>query len=340
MQLKKNQQLIMAKPLLFLTGLLCIILCSCHNNGSETTTALLKQPPYNKLTDSIKNDPANMDLYYKRGALLFQNNQLNAAEQDLKKAWNTAPKEAYAVRLSDILAKKNLDSAITFLQQALIILPQSVALQVSLAKQFHNHKENDKALTLCRQIVSKYPNQIDALELEAQILVEQNKQNEAIIILEKAYSYAPFDIDLCNNLAFIYAQNKNPKALVLADSLLNMDSAKTHAEPYYFKALYYENTGSLTTAKQYLNLAIQHDYYFLDAYMEKGQILYNQKNYDGALKTFSLAATVSPTFADAYYWMGRCQQATNHYAEAKQNYLQAYGLDPSLKDAKEAADKL
>ncbi|MFN2439468.1 MAG: tetratricopeptide repeat protein [Chitinophagaceae bacterium] len=89
-----------------------------------------------------------------------------------------------------------------------------------------------------------------------------------------------------------------------------------------------------------MNEAIRQDYYFLDAYMEKGQILYNQKNYTEARKTFQLAATVSPTFADAYYWLGKSDEALGDKNEAKLNYQRAYGLDKSLTEAKAAADKL
>ncbi|MDP9230026.1 MAG: tetratricopeptide repeat protein, partial [Bacteroidota bacterium] len=87
-------------------------------------------------------------------------------------------------------------------------------------------------------------------------------------------------------------------------------------------------------------LAIQHDYNFLDAHLDKGTIFYDEKKYNEALKTFQLVATISPTNADAYFWMAKCQEALNQKEEAKLNYQRAYGLDKSLTEAKEAADKL
>ena len=90
----------------------------------------------------------------------------------------------------------------------------------------------------------------------------------------------------------------------------------------------------------FFNQAIQHDYYFLDAYMEKGSLFYNAKNYEEALETFELAAKVSPTFAEAYYWMGKTKEALGQKEEAKLDYQRAYGLDKTLTEAKQAADKL
>lgn len=327
----------MCKPFI-LFAFLTILFIACTNN--DTNDAFLQQPPFKPLTDSIQQQPDNASLYYKRGVLLYENNQLNYAEQDTRKAWDLEHNETYALGVAQVLAKKNTDSAIAFLQQSVQTLPNSIALKISLAKQLHEKGANDQALATCRQIIQQFPNQIDALLLQAQILKSQNKNEDALATLEKAYTYAPFDVELSYNLAFEYAQRKNAKAIALADSLLKMDSSGTHGEPYYFKGLYYENTGNMSLALQYLNEAIQHDYYFLDAYMEKGQILYNQKKYEAALKTFQLASTVSPTFADAYYWTGKSQEAMGDKTNAKLNYQRAYGLDKTLTEAKQAADKL
>jgi hypothetical protein len=38
--------------------------------------------------------------------------------------------------------------------------------------------------------------------------------------------------------------------------------------------------------------------------------------------------------------MGKAQQALGNNSEAKLNYLRAYGLDKTLSEAKEAAEKL
>jgi len=88
------------------------------------------------------------------------------------------------------------------------------------------------------------------------------------------------------------------------------------------------------------NDAIQHDYYFLNAYIEKGKVLFDEKKYTDAMKVFQLANTISATFPDAYYWMGKCQEAVGQKDEAKLNYQRAYGLDKTFTEAKEAADRI
>ncbi|HWJ92765.1 MAG TPA: tetratricopeptide repeat protein, partial [Flavisolibacter sp.] len=302
---------------------------------------VLSAPPYDKLTDSISDFPKNPGLYYKRGRLLFANGQPERAEKDLRKAWTLQPREEYGLSLTTVLKQKSVDTAVLFLQhEALKKLPESIAFRIALARGFQQKKLWNEAMEVCKEITDRYPAQLDALMLQAELLKEQDKDAEALTILEKAYGYAPGDPEVAHALAFDYAEAKNPKALRLADSLIRADAGQRHAEPYYFKGVYFENIGNKQEAIRFFDEATRHDYYFLDAYMDKGSVLYDSKNFADALKTFQLAATITPTYAEAYYWIGKTQEAMGNKGEAKLNYQRAFGLDKEMTEAKEAADRL
>jgi tetratricopeptide (TPR) repeat protein len=85
---------------------------------------------------------------------------------------------------------------------------------------------------------------------------------------------------------------------------------------------------------------IRKDYHFIDAYMEKGRIFYNQEKYAESLAVFDLALTVSNSYADAFFWKAKCQQALGQIQEAKLNYQRAWGLDKSFTEAKDSADRI
>ena len=320
--------------------LLIVFVFSCSNNDVLESDSLLKGEPYTSITDSIQQQPKNAGLYYKRAILLLQNEQFSYAEKDFRKAWSLNPDEQNALGVVNLLRRKNTDSAILFIQEALKKIPESIALKISLARGYQQKGELEKAVSICNSIIEEYPGQLDALQLKAELLQAQNKNEEALKTLENAYAYAPGDAELAHSLAFAYAQTKNIKAIALSDSLIAADTEGKHAEPYYFKGVYYANIGKKTGALVFFNQAIQHDYYFLDAYMEKGNLFFGAKNYEEALETFELAAKVSPTFAEAYFWMGKTKEAMGKTAEAKLDYQRAYGLDKSLKEAKEAAESL
>jgi len=317
------------------------LVCMAYACGSnDKSDSLLKSPTYAALTDSLQEAPQDPTLYYKRGVLLYQNEQYAYAQNDLQKAWELLPNEQHALSLATLLSKKHPDSTLAFLQTARNALPQSVAIQVRMAKSWQAKSEHRKALEITTAILQQHPNSIDALLLQAELLRAMNQPAAALTALERAYTLAPFDPEIVHNLAFEYAEAKNSKVLALADSLILSDINAIHAEPYFFKGLYFENTGNIQEALKQMDAAISHDYYFLDAHMEKGQILYNEKRYADALKAFQLANTISPSFGEAFLWLGKTKEALGNKAEAKLDYQRAYGLDKTLTEAKAAADRL
>ena len=320
--------------------LFALIVCVLSCNQAEEKDSTLTQPPYDKLTDSLQHQPQNAGLYYRRGTLLYQNEQLQLAKQDLQEAWQLEPSEEHALSVVTVLIKTNPDSAIQFIQHALQQLPKSVSLQIGLARGYQQKGDLQKARSVCDQVLVLYPTSLDALLLKAEILKQQHNTTAALAALEQAYHLAPFDQELSYNLAFEYAEAKNAKIITLTDSLIHSDSSGKDAQPYYLRGVYYANTGNTTQALNYYNQAIAHDYTFFDAYMDKGALLYDQKKYTAALQVFQLVNRISPTYAEAYYWKGKCEEALNQKAEAKLNYQRAFGLDTALHEAKEAAARL
>lgn len=318
--------------------ILPFVFVACHNEDANDDT-VLSQPPFDQLTDSIRQAPQTPGLYYKRGILLYQNNQAAYAEQDIRKAWQLAPKEEYALSMTTLLKQKDPDSAILFLQEAVKKLPHSIALQIGLARGYQKKEQMDQALAIINDIIKQHPGQLDALTLKSEILNAQNNKSGALAYLERAYSLVPSDPSLAYDLGFEYADLKNPKALLLADSIIKAKTPEFE-KAYYIKGVYLANIGKETEAVKNFDESIRTNYNFLDAYRDKGQLLLRQKKYEEALKTFQLALRIAPASADFYYLVGQTQQAMGNKTEAKLNYQRAYGLDKSMTEAKEAADKL
>lgn len=315
-----------------------LIFLAC-NSKDPYDNSLLSQPPFDQLTDSIAKAPKNAELYYRRGVLLFQNAQTSYAEDDIRKAWLLAPKEEYALSLTTLLKEKSPDSAISFLQNAVQELPNSIALQIGLARGYQSKGDTGKAAAITDAIIKRYPGQLDALTLKSEILSQQNNKSGALAYLEKAYALVPSDPSLAYDLAYEYAELENPKAVTLADSIIKAKTPEFE-KAFYIKAVYMTRVGKTAEAIRNFDAAIQINYNFLDAYRDKGQLLLEQKKYEQALKTFELALKVAPASAEFYYLAGKTQQAMGNKQEARLNYQRAYGLDKSMTEAKEAADKL
>jgi tetratricopeptide (TPR) repeat protein len=319
--------------------MILLIRCDDKNNISPFDE-ILNQQPYAPLTDSIKKEPKRSDLFFRRAVLLNKNNFPEPALADFQKAWSLKKEEKYAFGISNLLLDKKPDSAVIFLNKALKELPNSFLLHLTLARSYDAVNKTDEALKICDDILGKNPEQVDVLKMKADLLDKKGDLPNAIKILERAYTITPFDINLNYLLADKYSADNNPKAIRLCDSLIKMDSLHIHPEPYYFKGIYYSNINDNAKALSAFNDAIQHDYNYLPAYKEKGEILFNAKKYNEAMKIFQLANIIDATYPDAYFWMGKCQEAMGQKEEAKLNYQRAYELDKTFKDAKEAADNL
>lgn len=321
--------------------MLLIILISC---GDKKQTGeydeLYEGPLFKGVSDSIRQFPDNEELYFRRAVLLNSNNFPEPALADFKKAWSLKNEEKYALGVSRILLESKPKEAILFLEEALKKIPGSLLLQLSLARALSTENKIDEALVICDRILQQNPQQVDLLKMKADLLTKKGNDKEALAVLEKAYQLTPYEIELNYILALKYAESKNPRVVALCDSLIKVDSDGLHAEPYYYKGIYFANLKDYPRALSLFDESIKVDYTFFDSYIEKGGLLYEMKKYPDALKVFNLALTVSPDNADNYYWIGKCQEAMGQKEEARLNYQRAVGLDKDFKEAREALERM
>ena len=216
---------------LFFSSFLILLLLGCNNKSSSQYDEILSQPIFSSITDSIRNEPSRDDLYFRRAVLLNKNNFPEPALADFRKAWSLAKEESYAVGVSNILLEKKPDSSIVFLNEAIKEIPNSLFLQISLARSYDALNKTDEALKVCNAMLEKEPGQVNALLLKADLLEKKGDTTNKISSLEKAYSIVPFIREISNKLAYQYPETKNDKALKIADSLIRKQSHTIIAEP-------------------------------------------------------------------------------------------------------------
>ena len=203
-------------------------------------------------------------------------------------------------------------------------------LNLTLARSYDNQGKTDEALQLITGLLIRNPEQVDLLKMKADLLGKKGNIPEAISLLEKAYNLTPYDVELNYILALKYAETKNPRVLQLCDSLAKADSLGEHAEPYYYKGIYYSTINDKNKALHAFDEAVKHDYYFLDGYIEKGAVLFEMKKYTEALKVFNLALTISPKYADNYYWIAKCQQALGQTGRSETELSTGFWVGPEF----------
>ena len=222
------------------------------------------------------------------------------------------------------------------LKQDISKYPDSLLLVEKLIEYYRENGAYDSAIVVTDNTIKRAPDIAALWDIKATLHFENEDTINAIRSFEKAIDIAPLP-EYIMSLGTIYAQTKNPKALVLAEALIGADKAKAAKEAIFIKGLYYNYTGDKKKAIALFDSCIRLDYTYMFAYREKAIALYDQGKYEDAVKVLTKAVTVQNNFDEGYYWLGNCYKKLNKKEEAIQSYHTALMYD---KDFTEARDSL
>lgn len=325
---------------LLLSIITLLIACNSHDNKKEDEqAAILHQPPFAPLTDSLETAQGDLaaGLYFRRGELLARSNHHELAADDYRNSWQLDPEERTGFRYASTLSIiGQLGPAVQLLQNCEKRYPRNAAFPSMLADLYQQAGRNKQALGIYDDMLRRDSLNNDAWYEKGLLLEKIQDTPNAINALKKAYALQPLNT-YGLELAHLYAESRNPVSLSICDDVLRKDSAHENIDPLFIKGIYYSNTAQYKKAIVQFDSCIGRDWKFTDAYLEKGIALYKQNQYDSAMSTFLMTVKVSDTYPDGYYWVGRCYEATGHKDQALLYYHQALALD---KDFTEAADHI
>ncbi|HEY2650046.1 MAG TPA: tetratricopeptide repeat protein [Puia sp.] len=318
--------------------LLILTFTSCKNKGHDSgipVSAVEINPLYKSLNDSIKEFPTDASLYLRRAMRLTQENAHELAYDDFQKAWSLQPSLEISLRYASNMAILGKHAErIRLLESVNDQYKSNPQVRRLLAEAYAGFGKPEKALLIYNEMIAR--DSLDPETLyEKAILLEQLKDTvNAIADLQRAYSIQGVDT-YGLELAHLYAEQRNPKALEICNFILKQDSAFILIDPFFIKGIYFSNMKLYTKAIAQFDSCILRDWKTTDAYLEKGRAFFHMGNFNDAMKTFNMAITVSNTDPDAYYWLGRSYEAQHKKSEAINSYRKAISLDPDFIEAKQ-----
>ena len=335
----------MEKRLKIRTLSICLIIlfinaCSSSDKKSTNKEDILQSRPFGLITDSIRHFPQQATLYLERAQLLSQNNLHELALEDYKKAWELKPEERTAIQYASNLSITNkLNEELSFLQTCIEKFPENREIKRILSEVYVQSGKSSEAISLYDNMLKNNPADFEAWYEKGILYAELKDTAKAIEALNNAFSLQPTST-YALELAHLYAETSDSRALSICDQVILSDSAQELLDPFFIKGIYYANTRQYEMATIQFDSCIKRDWKFTQAYIEKGIAFFKQDNYDVAMNTFRMAATVSNTDPDAYFWIGRCYEAIHNKGEAIQYYQRALALDRNFTEAKEAIKRL
>jgi tetratricopeptide (TPR) repeat protein len=142
-------------------------------------------------------------------------------------------------------------------------------------------------------------------------------------------------------LAHLLAEKKDKSCLALCEELDKMRIG----QPYYnhtnfLRGLYYARTGNEASAKKYFQSCINNDFRYVRAHLEWVFLDYDKGRYADALAYITKAQPLVPTDPDLFYWRAKCEEKMQQKEAAIRHYEAALLIDPDMKEARTALDRL
>ncbi len=225
------------------------------------------------------------------------------------------------------------------MKDAIAKYPDSLLLKENLIQYYQDNGNYDMALTETNNAIKKDSTDPRFWDKKAELYLLQDDTTHAIQAFEKAIEIFP-DPQYIMSAGWLYAQTKNPNALVMADALLIGKNARAGKEANLIKGLYYSATGNKPKAISFFDNCLALDYTYMNAYREKAIALYDQGKYEEAIKVLTKAVTLQNKFDEGYYWLGRCFEKLNRPNDAIESYKNALLYNPDYVEAKDALGKL
>lgn len=306
--------------------------CRPNNNQAEDSTSairdsILNSPDIAPITDSIKMFPDKAALYYERSGGLFQLQHYDLAKADMQKAISlqpASPELYYALGQIDA-ALNNADSAENDFRHALDYDQKNTDARLSLANLYYHQKNYKRALNQLDSLKQLAPRLAEADGLSSLIYQDMGDTVKAISEMKAAVAKAPDNYEAVMGLGDLLSSKHNPEALDWYQKAFKLDT--TRAEALYSEALYYLLDNDTAKAIGMFRKSIETDGNFLGSYMRLGELYRKEKDWKKGLSTYLLATKIAPSNADAYYYLGLCEEKIGKTDKAISYYRQASALN-------------
>jgi tetratricopeptide (TPR) repeat protein len=328
----KRKAVLQAAFFLLLTGLI-LSLSNCNapkqkegdeSQDTEQTDSINADTTITieSLTQEIRQNPRNAELYYKRSELYALQEKFGPAVTDIDIAikLDSLQPDYYVKQAEYFIFNAQPNTALSALEKCLKIFPENTEVLLKKAEIHLFLREYGKAQLVLRDVALINNDLAEIYFLEGLIRLENKDTVGALRSLQVAVEKEPDFYKGYVTLGRVNAQQFNDLAIDYYNAAI--DIMPDSYEARYNLALYYQDREMIEEAEEQYNYIIDNiSQTIANPYYNMGYInmIYRQ-DFKAAIEWFTQAIEKEPTYLEAWYNRGFCHEVIGELKAARDDY--------------------
>ncbi len=280
----------------------------------------------------ISLNSSNLSAYYKLGRLYESNKPLRAIEIYEKLTNIIGPDWNVLIRTAELYERLGrLTDAVKSIEQLLQIDPSNTPLQKLLIEYYQRANMNEEALEAVKEIIEFTPDDLDARERKAQILISLGNWEAAA----KEYDFilkqkdVPLELKVRVGASYFNRALKDSSLMPIAkEFFLNMDKDTLDWQIKMYLGAIAVSEKNDSAAIEYFKYVTENARWNVDAWIRLGGLYFDNRKYDETAKIMYEAIEIFPQDFVINLILGLALSQNGKYPEAEPYLKTAVNLNP------------
>lgn len=322
---------------------IALVVSSCGETPSDEVqdTTLQVKDSLTYLNELIRDDPNNLDLYYRRAMWYVNTKDFGSAVMDIERVLKVDSSNVkYVMGAADIYFFMNrISRAEQLFKRAVELEPKNIDCMLKLATLHHYMKRYDEEVELLDKVIDQDKRNSQAFFMRGMVAKEKGDSASAMKNMQLAVQMDPDYYNAYIQMGVIAASQGNPLAVDYYRNALEIQPMSIEA--LYNLGMYYQGTEQYEMAINTYSAILQLDPMHFDSHFNKG-VIYTEyvDSLDKGLENFDLAIRDNPGDPRGYFGRGKVNEKLGRIDAASADYKKALEVDPQHTGAAKALSEL
>jgi Tfp pilus assembly protein PilF len=284
------------------------------------------------VSGALKLDPKNPALHILSARVSIEQGQLETAERELELARKVAPNAAEAYYLSGVIYQRwqKPQTAYEFYTAACDKSPAEIAYVIARAEMLVDLDRMNEALALLQEKVNYFENSPAIRDTYGQLLMQVKRYADAVDMFRQATVLAEDDLAIKERFGLaLYYDKQYVEAADVLGKLLEKDEFKNRADLLAALGQAQLQTGKARDARRSFETATEKDPASAKTWLGLARAAMESNDFRRSELALRKAHTLEPKASEAYLLLGYLRIKQNKMKDALVAFEKSSGLDPA-----------